>query len=317
MRHTGSILALVTLVALPAHAQLAADWMVAAAAHTGGVGGTFWRTDLSLHNPQEYDLPVVVQMLPSNTANWQAPAILVTLASWQTVNLWDVLGPADFDHHGTAALMVYADTSLDCNPIERCHFLVTSRTYTLDPRSHEGEFAQTLPGIDYWLGVDWEHYGYAAGILNDGEFFRCNIGAASWSSDWTVVRVDVQDSAGNILATHELEVPPFGHVQQRLTTAVEGGSLVFYLAQGPDDARVFPYASVVDQTTGDPSYQGAIASTVGVVAAKSAHPPVGRPGHPESGPVSVPVPVSETARGGRRAISGTGAEAGAGEQDGR
>jgi hypothetical protein len=298
MRHAGSILAIVTLVALPAHAQLAADWMVAAAAHTGGVGGTFWRTDLSIHNPQEYDLPVVVQMLPSNTANPQAPAILVTLSSWETVNLWDVLGPAYFDHRGTAALMVYADTALDCDPIERCHFLVTSRTYTLDPRSQEGEFAQTLPGIDYWLGVDWEHYGYAAGILNDGEFFRCNIGAASWSSDWTVVRVDVQDSAGNILATHELEVPPFGHVQQRLPTAVEGGSLVFYLAGGPDDARVFPYASVVDQTTGDPSYQGAIASMVGVAAAKSAHPPVGRPVHPISADELVPTLEAASRPGG-------------------
>jgi hypothetical protein len=295
MRHAGSLLALATLIALPARAQLAADWMVAAAAHTGGVGGTFWRTDLSLHNPQEDALPVVVQMLPSDTANWEAPAMLVTLSSWETVNLWDVLGPDYFDHRGTAALMVYADTSLDCDPIERCHFLVTSRTYTLDPQGHDGEFGQTLPGIDYWLGVDWEHYGYAAGILNDGEFFRCNIGAASWSADWTVVQVDVQDSAGNILATHELELPPFGHVQQRLPTALEGGSLVFYLAEGPDDARFYPYASVVDQTTGDPSYQGAIASTVGVVAAKSAHPPVDRPGRPV--PFSGPVPEAASRLG--------------------
>lgn len=288
MQRTLSSLALVVLVALPAHAQLAADWMVAAAAHTGGVGGTFWRTDLSLHNPQLFDLPVVVQLLPSDSVNWEAETAMITLAPWETVNLWDALGPDVFDHRGTAALMVYADPDLDCDPIESCHFLVTSRTYTLDPRTHDGEFGQTLPGADYWRGVDWASYGYAAGILNDGQFFRCNIGAASWSASWTVVRVDVQSSAGEILATHELDVPPFGHVQQRLPTAVEGGSLVFYLVDGPDDARIFPYASVVDQTTGDPSYQGAIASTVGVAAAKSAQPAAGRPGHPVSAPVRVP-----------------------------
>jgi len=310
MRHVRPALILVALAALPAHAQLAADWMVAAAAYTGGVGGTFWRSDLSLHNPQTYDLPVVVQMLPSGSVNWEAPAIRVTLAPRGTLNLWDVLGPEFFDHHGTAALMVYAETWLDCDPIERCHFLVTSRTYTLDPRSHEGEFGQTLPGIDYWDGVDWARYGYAAGILNDGEFFRCNIGVASWSADWTVVAVDVQDSAGNILATHELELPPFGHFQQRLPTAVEGGSLVFYLVDGPDDALVFPYASVVDQTTGDPSYQGAIASTVGVTAAKVFARPVERPRHPE--PVSLS--VSNTATPGSRTISGSGAEADAGSR---
>jgi hypothetical protein len=108
MRRTGSTLALVMLLAMPAHAQLAADWMVAASAHIGGVGGTFWRTDLSLHNPQEYDLPVVVQLLPSDTVNWEAPPS-VTLSSWETVNLWDVLArplrpPRD------RGPLVYADT---------------------------------------------------------------------------------------------------------------------------------------------------------------------------------------------------------------
>ena len=34
--------------------------MVAATANTAGSGGTYWRTDLSLHNPHGYDLPVVV-----------------------------------------------------------------------------------------------------------------------------------------------------------------------------------------------------------------------------------------------------------------
>lgn len=282
MKRVWSVLILAAAIAPAAHAQLAADWMVAASAHTPGVSGTFWRTDLSLHNPHQFDLPVWVQLLPSDTANWDAFALPITLYPWETVNLWDVLAPDVLDHRGTAALMVYADTSLACDPIEDCQFLVTSRTYTLDPRGLGGEFAQTLPGVDYWRGVDWTSYGYAAGILNDGVLFRCNIGVASWSPGWATVRVDVQDDAGNILTSHELEVPPFGHVQQRLPTAVEGGSLVFYLVDGPDDARVFPYASVVDQTTGDPSYQAAIASTAGVESAKSAVEPDGRPGRPHA-----------------------------------
>lgn len=280
MRHAGRILILIAALAPPAHAQLAADWMVTASAHTPGVGGTFWRTDLSLHNPHQFELPILVQLLPTDSVNWESIALPITLYPWETVNLWDALAPDLLDHRGTAALLVYADTSLACDPIEDCQFLVTSRTYTPDPRGAGGEFAQTIPGVDYWRAVDWSSYGYAAGILNDGELFRCNIGVASWSPGWTVVRVDVQDSAGNILASPELEVPPFGHVQQRLATAVEGGSLVFYLVDGPDDARIFPYASVVDQTTGDPSYQGAIASTAGVVAAKSVGGPWLRPAHP-------------------------------------
>jgi len=273
---------LLVLMATPcAHARLSADWMVTAVANTPGVGGTYWRTDLSLHNPHEFDLPVIIQFLPTGRENWEAEYFWIELYPWETFNLWDVLGVDWFDVRGSGALLVYADTALACNPIEDCRFLVTSRTYTVTPDGPYGEYGQTIAGMDVWQAVDWETYGYAAGVLNDGLNFRCNVGIASWSPDWTVVRVDVQDGAGNILATHDFEVPPFSHVQQRLATEVTGGSLVFYLVDGPDDARVFPYASVVDQTTGDPSYQAALASVIGVSQPKAAvRPLAARPSYP-------------------------------------
>lgn len=263
------------------HAQLSADWMVAASAHTNGVGGTFWMSDVSLHNPHDFTLPVVVQFLPSGTENWQADYLLIDLYPWETYNLWDILGDNGFAFDGTGALMVYADTALACDPIEDCHFLVTSRTYTVDGWGFGGEFGQTIPGVDVWRAVDWSSFGYAAGILNDGQYFRCNVGIASQTAGWTVVRVDVQDAVGNILATHEYEVPPFGHIQRRLPTTVTGGSLVFYLMEGPDNALIFPYASVVDQVTGDPSYQPALYSVVGVSATKALAERDLRPAHPE------------------------------------
>jgi hypothetical protein len=263
-----------------AEAQLSADWMLAAAAHTPGAAGTFWYSDLSLQNPHEYDLPVVIQLLPSDSVNWEVPTIGLTLYPWETYNLWDALGPEWFDHGGTAAVLVYADTSLACDPITDCEFLVTSRTYTLDPGGSNGEFGQTIPGADIWTAVDWSTFGYAAGILNDGVAFRCNVGVASWTADWTTVQVDVQDAAGNILESFVLDVPPFGQVQNRLATQVTGGTLVFYLVEGPEDARVFPYASVVDQLTGDPSYQRAVSSVVGVSATKGSGEPARRPMRP-------------------------------------
>jgi hypothetical protein len=272
---------LILAVAPAAEAQLAADWIVVAAANTPGVGGTDWHSDLSLHNPHEYDLPVVIQLLPSNRVNFDVPTIAdLTLFPWETLNLWDALGPDWFAHDGTAAVLVYADTDLDCDPVSRCEFLVTSRTYTLDPWGSDGEFGQTIPGADVWSAVDWSTFGYAAGILNDGTNFRCNVGVASWTADWTTVQVDVQNAAGDIIASHVLDVPPFGHVQQRLPTEVTGGSLVFYLLDGPDDARVFPYASVVDQLTGDPSFQRASSSVVGVSETKASASVAQRPARP-------------------------------------
>jgi hypothetical protein len=263
--------------AVPGAAQLSADWMIPAAAHNPGLRGTFWSTDLSLHNPHEFDLPVVVQALPSDVENFEVPTLNLTLGPWQTVNLWDVLGPDVLDSEGTAAILSYADPGLPCDPIEDCHFLATSRTYT--PKG-TGEFGLTVAGSGVERGADWDSLAYAAGILNDGRFFRCNVGVASWSADWTTVRLDIQDAGGGILASEYFDVPPFGHVQRRLGTEVEGGSLVFYLEAGPGDAVVFPYATVINQETGDASYVAAASSVVGASVAKTAHVSSSRPRYP-------------------------------------
>jgi hypothetical protein len=286
--HPTVVVLLVTLalgmVARPAAGQLAADWMIPAAAHTAGEGGTFWRTDLSLHNPHAYQLPVHVQALESDRVNTTSvPTLSVTLEPYETLNLWDALGPDLFDLGGTAALLVYADRQLACDPLEACDLLVTSRTYTLAGGSGPGEYGQGIPGRAVTSGVDWWTYGYGAGVLNDGLDFRCNVGVASWTAEWTTVQVDIQDAAGIILATESLEVPPFGHVQRRLQTAVGGASLVFYLVEGPDDALVYPYASVVNQATGDPTFVTVEPSVVGVSVDKRNRPALIRPPVPEQG----------------------------------
>ena len=278
---TAVVAALVALAAViisePAMAQLAADWMVPAAAHNPGSRNTFWRTDLSLHNPHEYDLPVVVQALPTETVNFDVPTLRFTIYPWETINLWDVLGPDVFDIEGSAAILAYADPSLRCDPIEDCHFLVTSRTYTPQQGGGVGEFGLTVPGASVATATDWLTYGYAAGVLNDGEAFRCNAGVASWTPDWTRVRLDIQDASGQITTSEVFDVPPFGHVQRRLLTSGFGGSLVFYIESGPDDALVFPYATVINQSTGDPSYLFAQPSLVGASIAKLSATASGRP----------------------------------------
>jgi hypothetical protein len=318
------LVALAAVVALssaarPASAELAQAWMVDAAANSEGYQGTYWLTDLSLHNPHEYDLPVVIQALPSSRVNYQVPTLTLTLYPWETFNLWDAYGPDALDVEGTGAILVYADldAGLSCSPASSCAFLVTSRTYTPEPLPGQGEYGQTIPGLAVDQGVDWSTFGYLAGVLNDGQWFRTNVGVASWTGEWTSVRIDIQDADGTILATQDLSIPPYGHIQRRLSTAVSGGSLVFYLTDGPDGALVFPYASVVNELTGDPSFFPASPSGIGVTLAKrieAARGPAAVSSSPErgaagAGPRSVPAaegvarPVDrlrvETARPGR------------------
>jgi hypothetical protein len=266
----------------PVSAQLAADWMIPAAAHNRGSKDTFWRTDLSLHNPHDYDLPVVVQVLPSDTINFDVPTMSFNIYPWETVNLWDVLGPDFFDMNGTGAILAYADPSLRCDPIEDCHFLVTSRTYTPEQRGGVGEYGLTVPGAAVASATDWSTFAYAAGVLNDGTYFRCNAGIASWTPEWTRVRLDIQSANGEIVSSEIYDLPPYGHVQRRLVPSGDGGALVFYLESGPDDALVFPYATVINQQTGDASFLFASGSTVGVSVAKEISTPPERPQAPKA-----------------------------------
>jgi hypothetical protein len=284
----------IVAVAPPASAQLSLQWVVPAAANTTGLNGTHWHTDLAVHNPHSFELPVVLQFLPSETDNRQADTLYLTVDPWATFNLWDVLGANYFAIEGTGSILVLADWELPCDPLEDCDFLVTSRTYTLDPGGASGEYGQTIPGSSTWVGIDWNTLGYAAGILNDGLSFRTNIGIASWSSDWTSVVVDVQDADGTLLESLTMDVPPFGHIQERLPTLLEGGSLVFWLEDGPDDALVFGYSSVVDETTGDASFQLAQPSTVGFASTKAV----------ENNGLRRPSPAVDILRGGPREIDG-------------
>ena len=98
--------AAITLVFLmgataPAWAQLSDAWIVPAAANTPGDGGTYWHTDLSIQNPQTWTLPLVVQVLESGQSNTSVPTLDLDVLPWETVNLWDVLGPDVFAIYGS------------------------------------------------------------------------------------------------------------------------------------------------------------------------------------------------------------------------
>ena len=262
----GSLMLALVLPA-SAMAQLSPAWMIPAAAHNRGVSPTFWMTDVNLHNPHSYDLPVVVQLLPSNRDNQEVPTRYVRVEARHTVNLWDALGN-EFGWYGTGAILVTVDGSLiSCDTKAVCDFLVTSRTYTLDPVTVSGEFGQAMPGVSVYDGLDWNGYAYAAGVMNDGVDFRCNPGVASWTADWVTVQMDVKDADGTILDTEVFDVPPFGHLQRRMRTPVSGGSVAFHVVDGPEDTLVFPYVTVVNQSTGDPTFVPTWVSEVGVTVA--------------------------------------------------
>lgn len=256
------------LLAVTAHGrELSSVYVVPAAANTPGRNGTDWHTDLTLVNPHNFSLPIVLQFLPTGRDNRSGvPTVTFDLYAYETLNLWDVLGPHGFAARGaTGALLVSADTEKVFCPSNsaQCDFVVFSRTYTVGPLP--GEFGQALPGFPGNWGMDRSVLAYLPQISNDADF-RTNLGVASLADGYVEVGYDVQAPDGQILLRESTWIAPYGHAQWGLPSTVTGGSVVFYVKSGPQDTMLFPYASVVHQRTGDPVYVEAHMTTVGVSA---------------------------------------------------
>jgi len=267
------VLVAVVAVAVPAMArEMTSAYVVTSVANLTGLNGTDWHTDLTLYNPHQTVLYVKLAFLPTDRDNSSAPtAPMIDLQPWETLNLWDVLGPYGFDARGgKGAMLVYADTAANNCPKTAgdtsCDFAVFARTYTLAPNGASGEYGTDFPGFPVSLGVDSSVIAYMPQISDDADF-RTNVGVASWTSGWVTVREDIQDTNGNIVGRYDHVIPPNGHEQWRLEVGgLTGGTVAVYIASGPGDAMVYPYATVLDNTTGDAASVEAQISKVGLSA---------------------------------------------------
>jgi hypothetical protein len=252
--------------------EMTSAYVVTAVANKQGWSGTDWHTDLTLYNPQNKVLHVKLALLPTGQDNSggvpTSPSI--ELQPWETLNLWDVLGPHGFDVRGqTGALLVYADTDANSCPSTSgdtsCDFAAFARNYTLNPLGGGGEFGQDFPGFPANLGLAYGLIAYLPQLTDDDEFIT-SIGVASWTKTWVTARVDLQDTSGNVVYNYQLLVPPYGHLQGRIPVGLNGGTAAVYIVGGPNDAMVYPYATVRSTITGDPTTIEAQISTVGLSA---------------------------------------------------
>jgi len=85
---------------------------------------------------------------------------------------------------------------------------------------------------------------------------RCTVGLPEIEGIATKVRVRLLDAAGSTKFSTDVSIPPRGNVQFNLAAAgapsISNGRLTFEVIEGT--GRVLPYASVVDNATGDPIF---------------------------------------------------------------
>lgn len=252
--------ALLCLASLPTMAQLNDTYVIPASGNSQGAFGTHWMTRFSIFNPHlDSTLHVSVSFLPTGGA--PGPEMLIELPPNSMAYSDNILDDLFDIKNGSGSLLVA--TFADDNPtlpddvLSRA-FLVTSDTFNNTPT---GTYGQTIPGV--WAGLlDYDSDGISsvAPLVRNGGNWRTNVGAVNLGACEVNLIVNVYDGDGNtILSKAPLPIPPYGHNQAPLPVQTVAGSVEFFVddpcaADDEDYAVVFPYTSMIDNRTGDPSY---------------------------------------------------------------
>src|SRR5687768_15655412 len=257
------VLLLVVVAAVPLAAQVNDTYVIPAVGNTPGAGTTRWLTEFHVFNPQAYTLTITADYLPSVEPNLptEDPIRVDFVVDPNTTAYAENVLDDVFETTGRGSLLVAVlreENPGIPNTILARSFLVTSRTYN---STSSGTYGQAIPGV--WAGLqDYDTDGIsaiAAGIRNRGTLnvtgYRTNVGAVNLGDFSITMYLFVYDSDGDVLESNiPFTIPPQGHVQDRLPVEVDHGSVEFIVDDPRLSAVVFPYASVVDNRTGDSVY---------------------------------------------------------------
>ncbi len=258
----GAALSLLFLFSFSATAQLSDVYVLPAMGNTPGAGGTFWVNDFHVMNPQLYPLKVTLTYIP--TGFGQAKSFTLTINSNETQWAENILGEFAVSN-ATGSLLVWVDPEDNPTvPDDPASLGVVVASRSFNDRS-TGTVGQGVPGAmtglaDYDLD---KISAIATGVNNWGtvgiDGFRTNVGGVNLSDVSTTLWVSVINDAGTEVARHPFTINPGTHYQELLPTTIEHGTLEFWV-QFPNDYTpsfadlVIPYASIVDNRTGDPTY---------------------------------------------------------------
>ena len=271
----GLLFSLALLAAGAARAGHYADtYVIPAAGHVEGAGGVMWMSDLAIRNFGGTPLTVQLTVIESgfNTADNVHPLAsdadgdgMITVSPGSTVQLRDVMRNHRGMTNNLGALIVGGNQP----------FAVTSRAYSTDM-----PLGQTVPAtrdfLDNSIGTaDNAATAYIPGIVSSTSA-RTNVGfvaGSAGSSDPMTIEVSVRNGTGAIVGTRSVTIPAgrFAHMQFPVSSFVEGqvdiGSADFRIVQG--EGVVVPYASVIDNTTGEASYLMGVFPPTGAPATSS------------------------------------------------
>ncbi|MEX1309447.1 MAG: hypothetical protein AB1Z65_03425, partial [Candidatus Sulfomarinibacteraceae bacterium] len=221
-------------------AVAALDLAIPAVASLPGSGGTTWRSQLDVVNTSESQRSVTIEYNRQNGSS--VASMPMTLEPGQSLHFDDVVGGL-FGEQGKGWLHVMANGS---------GVTATSRTYNDDPSGTYGQLIPATPLVD---ATGPSETVVLAGLRSDGGF-RTNIGLTSTGLFPGTCRLDFFTNDGAEIGTTVAELPVRGFTQLERVLASD----LAYTGEAwaevacSDPSTFFVHASVVDGTTGDPTY---------------------------------------------------------------
>jgi len=240
----GSIAVASTLA--PISAPGAYAYVVPTSAHKDGFNGTHWVTDLVLTNPGLADATARLYFVKGGRDNSGSPAHTVTVPLRRSLKLVDVVAGTFLEGSASGAILVGSDVPL----------IVTSRTYNDALTGTFGQFVEGVPvGQAFGAGTTAWLTGLAQSVT-DTMGFRTNVGVVNASGKHVRVEIALYGSDGVWLGKRTVDLNPYDFQQvDRVYTGlapsgVDGGYAL--VSSATPDAALFAYASVIDNSTGDP-----------------------------------------------------------------
>ncbi len=236
---------------------------VSTAAHLTGHNNVNWRTDLEVQNVGSAQAKYSISLLARGQDNSTPVHADLTLDPGQSVRYTDILHTV-FGFSGAAALCIVQVEGT---------VVATSRTYA---DSGLGTYGSFVPAVARANAIQFGQEARLIGLSHDPSLaagFRTNIGLVNANEYPVKVEAAFSLADGTLLGTASYDLQPFEFRQvdrafeQFTRERVEDGYVVVRIASRaggqPLDAtaKLFAYASVIDNLTGDPTHVLAIPTT--------------------------------------------------------
>jgi PKD repeat protein len=223
--------------------------LVPAAAQTNGVGGSVWRTELTLFNGGSEPASGQFTFIPGGGAPILTRSLFLGVN--QSITYANALRDLFGLSNGAGAIAIEASSATSTPAIR-----VTSRTFTT---GSVGTYGQSVPNVS---GDDSSTTILLTGLESDANF-RTNIGLVNRTALPVAAGLTLYDAGGNVIATAAVTVPENNFQQSSLGTffpSVNGRSFAA-LSMRVDSATpnaVSAYGSIIDNRTQDPVYIQAV-----------------------------------------------------------